>query len=121
MELETTIPFAAESVMLNGIPQPVSDLDIHLTFINDDHSKCSGSGSSNQCSVKIKSYSYSERHKYESDEWRQNLSFPVYNKDTDGYVSSGSMTLKLKTGSTSGIGSKVFEHISLPDISVRPH
>ncbi|XP_061170736.1 uncharacterized protein LOC133180186 [Saccostrea echinata] len=119
VELEMTIPFASESLFINGVPQTVSDLNIHMTFKTDDPSKCSGGGSSNQCEVKVKSYSYNERHKYENDEWKQNISFPVYSQDTDGYVINSQMTLRLKTGGTNGVGSKIFEHVSLPDISIR--
>ncbi|XP_056003375.1 uncharacterized protein LOC125657435 isoform X3 [Ostrea edulis] len=119
VELEMTIPFATESLYVNGVPQTVSDLNIHMTFKTDDLSKCSGGGSSNQCEVKVKSYSYNDRHKYQNDEWRQNISFPVYSQDTDGYVISSHMTLRLKTGGTNGIGSRIFEHVPLPDISIR--
>ncbi|XP_061170731.1 von Willebrand factor D and EGF domain-containing protein-like [Saccostrea echinata] len=113
-----TIPFASESLYINGDPQPLSDLNIYMTFKTDDPSKCSGGGSSNQCEVKVKSYSYNERHKYENDEWKQNISFPVYSQDTDGYVINSQMTLRLNTGGTNGVGSKIFEHVSLPDISI---
>ncbi|XP_061185215.1 uncharacterized protein LOC133193273 [Saccostrea echinata] len=118
VELEMTIPFASESLYINGDLQPVSDLNIHMTFKTDDPSKCSGGGSSNQCEVKVKSYNYNERHKYENGEWRQNISFPVYSQDTDAYVINSQMTLRLKTGGTNGVGSKIFEHVSLPDISI---
>jgi hypothetical protein len=116
--LEMTIPFASESLYINDSLQAVSDLNIHMAFKTDDPSKCSGGGSSNQCEVRIKGYSYNDRHKYDNDEWRQNISFPVYSQDTDGYVISRHMTLRLKTGGTNGIGSKIFELVPLSDISV---
>ncbi|XP_048750156.2 uncharacterized protein LOC125662024 [Ostrea edulis] len=119
VELEMTIPFASESLYINGVSQPVSDLNIEMTFKTDDSSKCGGGGSSNQCEVKVKGYSYSDRHKYQNDEWRQNISFPVYSQDTDAYVINSHMTLALKTGGTNGVGSEIFQHVPLPDISIR--
>jgi hypothetical protein len=113
-----TIPFASESLYVNGVPQPVSNLNINMNFKTDDSSKCRGGGSSNRCEIKVKSYNYNDRHKYQNDEWKQNLSFPVYSQDTDAYVINSHMTLELKTGGTNGVGSKIFERIPLPDISV---
>ncbi|XP_061190172.1 von Willebrand factor D and EGF domain-containing protein-like [Saccostrea echinata] len=117
--LEMTIPFASESLFINGVLQPVSDLNIHLAFETGGASTTGGGGSSNHCEVKVKSFGYHEKHKYENGEWRQKIFFPVYSKDTDGYVISTHMTLHLKTGGTNGIGSKIFEHVSLQDILIR--
>ncbi|XP_062579358.1 von Willebrand factor D and EGF domain-containing protein-like [Saccostrea cucullata] len=118
VQLEMTIPFASESLFISSSPQPVSDLNIHMTFKTDDSSTCGGGGSSNQCEVKVKSFNYNEKQKYENGEWKQNISFPVYSQDTDGYVINSQMTLRLKTGGTNGVGSKIFEHVTLPDISI---
>ncbi|XP_062620579.1 uncharacterized protein LOC134282147 [Saccostrea cucullata] len=118
VDLEMTIPSASETRIINGVEQPASALAIYMHFHNNYQSKCSGSGSSNQCFVQVQSYNFSERHKYETEEWKRNISFPVYNKDTDGYVTSTSMTLSLRTGSTEGKGSKIFENAVLPDIPI---
>ncbi|XP_062570182.1 uncharacterized protein LOC134232241 [Saccostrea cucullata] len=121
IELEMTIPFASESLFINGVLQPVSDLNIHLAFETGVSSTYGGGGSSNHCEVKIKSFGYHEKHKYENGEWRQNTFFPVHSQDTDGYVINSQMILHLKTGGTNGVGSKIFEHVSLPDILIRVH
>ncbi|XP_061170968.1 von Willebrand factor D and EGF domain-containing protein-like [Saccostrea echinata] len=119
VELEMTIPYASESIVINGVPEPVSDLDIHLFFKSNHTSHCSGSMTTSNCNIKLRSFSYNERHKYENGEWKKSITFQVFNQDTDNYVINSQWTLQTRTGITKGIGSKIFEDVSLPDISLR--
>ncbi|XP_061190201.1 von Willebrand factor D and EGF domain-containing protein-like [Saccostrea echinata] len=113
-----TIPFASESLFINGVLQPLSDLSIHLAFGTSGPSTYSGGVASSHCEVKVKSFNFTEKHKYENGEWRQNISFSVYTQDTDCYNVNSHETLRLMTGGTNGVGSKMFEQVSLPDIRI---
>lgn len=59
-----------------------------------------------------------EAEKYASDEWKMIHNITVYNTDNGEYDIDKHIILRFETGETQGTGSKIFEHLILPDIQV---
>lgn len=71
------------------------------------------------CDTKVLAYKKQDTDMYATDEWKTIHSIRVYNKDDGDFtLIDKHITLRLKTGATNGVGSKIFENLILPDIQV---
>lgn len=120
LKVRPTIPFAAESIEMNGI-QSNSSLSIQLSFRGKDtEQKCKASGGFTDCEIKIPSYKYNERQKYEDPvNWRKDYTMEIFNSDEeDYYLADHHLVLQLKTNRPNGNGAKIFNEAEFSDVNV---
>lgn len=96
--LYLTIPYVTKTVTVNGYTQPLPALAIY-SLLPQSTSTCRGSFGVNKCFVKFEAFSFNERHKYDTNDWRQNQTLVLYHVDSDGYEIDQSMRVQLKTRS----------------------
>ncbi|XP_056017049.1 von Willebrand factor D and EGF domain-containing protein-like [Ostrea edulis] len=120
LTVRPTIPFAAETIEINGL-QSSSSLSIQLSFPDKDtEDKCKASGHFTDCEIKIPSYKYNERQKYEDPvNWRKDYTMDIFNSDEeDYYLADHHLVLQLKTNRPNGNGAKIFSEAELSDVNV---
>lgn len=72
------------------------------------------------CGFKVGAYKIQETDIYNTDDWKVVHEVPVYNRDDNDFtIKDKHITLRLKTGETSGDGSRLFQELTLPDIQVK--
>lgn len=72
------------------------------------------------CETKVYAYKKQDTGRYDTDDWRVIHKVRVYNKDDNNFANIDKhITLRLKTGGTRGIGSRLFEKLTLADIQVK--
>lgn len=99
--------------MVNGRTQPLPPLAIYI-FPQNTNSDCRGYIGVDKCVVEINAFSYNERKRYESIEWKQLRNITLYHIDTVEYEIDRSMTIRLTTSSVGNM----FWHKTQQDISV---
>ncbi|XP_062586749.1 uncharacterized protein LOC134248353 isoform X2 [Saccostrea cucullata] len=120
LKLQLTIPYADETIMISGYatraPQLIVTAKIskytllecdreYISFKRDDYMICE---------VWIKSYTYTERDSYETDDWKRIYSMSIHNHGYRDRV----VSLQLRTRQTLGPGSRIFSNIKLQEIQV---
>lgn len=118
--LRPTIPFAAETLESpNGQHDP-SPLNIQLSFPGNTEAQCKTHPRANlyECSSKIQSFKYNDRHKYEDKaNWYKIHTIEVSNSDDEGYYMSGNkLVLRLETNSPGG--AEIFSDVVFHDVHV---
>lgn len=93
-----TIPYVTKTVVVNGQTQPLPALGI-FALLPPSTSRCKGSIGVDKCVIEFKAFSFNERHKYDSNDWRQNQTLVFNHVDTHGYEIDQFMTVQLKTRS----------------------
>ncbi|XP_061167273.1 uncharacterized protein LOC133176126 [Saccostrea echinata] len=111
-----TVPFVTQTVILNDTVQALHPLTVHSNIIPMSENGCKGSIGVDQCSVEISAYSYNEKNRYESNEWRKVHYITVYHIDTDGYSIDTTATLYLRTSENED---GFFHNISLDNTSIQ--
>lgn len=96
--LYLTIPYVTKTVVVNGQTQLLPALAVY-SHLPPSTSRCRGSIGVDNCFVKFEAFSFNERHKYDSNDWRQNKTLVLYHLDTDGYEIDQSMRVHLKSRS----------------------
>lgn len=94
--LYLTIPYVRNTVTVNGQTQPLPTLAIY-PLLPQSTSSCRGSIGVDKCFVKFEAFPFNERHKYDSNDWRQNQTLVLYHVDPDGYEIDQSIQVQLKT------------------------
>ncbi|XP_056007282.1 uncharacterized protein LOC125666050 [Ostrea edulis] len=118
VQLQFTIPYTTEDLLIPNFDTTVSDLNVNLAVLNDSSVSCKD-GNSKLCGIKVKGYSYNDRSKYSTDDWKQIHTIKIFNRDNGDYTDfDRHITLRLETGGTNGEGSQIFSNILLPDIQV---
>lgn len=116
VQLQFTIPYTTEDLLIPNFDTTVSDLNVNLAVLNDSSVSCKD-GNSKLCGIKVKGYSYNDRSKYSTDDWKQIHTIKIFNRDNGDYTDfDRHITLRLETGGTNGEGSQIFSNILLPDI-----
>ncbi|XP_062589917.1 uncharacterized protein LOC134251518, partial [Saccostrea cucullata] len=117
-----TIPYA-DQILITDNPFQLPKLDISLNLLNKkDRSFDCGDETDlniNYCGIKVPAYTFSERHKYETDEWKKPHKITINNMEDGDYKINKHLTLRLKTAATQGdenSPSKIFEDVFLPDV-----
>lgn len=95
IQVYTTIPYVTKTVVVNGQPQPLPVLGIY-PLLPPSTSSCKGSIGVDKCVIEFKAYSFNERHKYDSNDWRQRQTLVLYHMDSDGYEINQSLMVQLK-------------------------
>ncbi|XP_062607422.1 von Willebrand factor D and EGF domain-containing protein-like, partial [Saccostrea cucullata] len=116
---QLTIPFADQTLVLDK-DEKESVLYINSAVHNGSHVSCEDSRRYN-CAINITSYKYSERWKYDTDEWKGIQNFTFYNDDDGDYTPDTHLILRLQTVGTQGgqlSPTKIFEDVLLPDVQV---
>lgn len=120
VKIQFTIPFVSQHGVTNITgklieqqPSLFISLGVHGGSVEcDDPNK-------RNCDTEVSAFKKQETDRYATDEWKSILSIRVHNKDDGDFtLIDKHITLRLKTGATNGIGSKIFEKIILPDIQV---
>lgn len=120
VKIQFTIPFVSQHGVINITgklieqqPSLFISLGVHGGSVEcDDPNK-------RNCDTEVSAFKKQETDRYATDEWKSILSIRVHNKDDGDFtLIDKHITLRLKTGATNGIGSKIFENIILPDIQV---
>lgn len=71
------------------------------------------------CDVTVNAYKIDESDKYDTEDWKAKHKVKVYNRDDGDFtIIDKHITLRFETGATDGVGSKIFQGITLPDIQV---
>nr|XP_034320141.1 uncharacterized protein LOC117687527 isoform X50 [Crassostrea gigas] len=96
--LYMTIPYVTKTEVVNGQVQPLPALAIY-PHLPTSTSSCRGSIGVDKCVIEFKAFSFNERQKYDSHDWRQNQTLVLNHVDTNGYEIDQSMTIQLKTRS----------------------
>jgi hypothetical protein len=118
VQLQFTIPFINENLVLNNIDIPPSDLNVNLAVLNETSISCKD-GEGTLCGINVEAYSFNDRGKYSTDDWKKIHTIKVFNRDNGDYTDfDRHITLRLETGGTSKKGSQIFSKITLPDIQV---
>lgn len=124
VKLQFTIPFVNEHAVTK-LPTDKLFEDQPPLYINlgvhDGSVECNDLGRK-MCDYKVLAYTRQESDMYNTDDWKVIHNIRVYNKD-DGDLApiDKHITLRFETGATggtSGVGSKIFENLILPDIQV---
>lgn len=97
-----TIPYVTKTVVVNGQSQPLPTSAVYSRF-DPSTSRSKGSIGVDKCVIEFKAFSFNERHKYDSNDWRQNQTLVLYHVDTDGYAIDQSLTVQLKTRTNSNV------------------
>jgi hypothetical protein len=120
LRIRPTIPYASQTLEIPNIMESSPSLHITLDFPSTILSACNAPGTaSTRCEMRIPSFSYSDRHKYNNRSfWYREYELGVYNKDQLGYVIDNSMLLRLKSTGGGENAATVFEGTTLPDIPV---
>ena len=120
VEFQFTIPFVNRHyirVIQNQTKERQTPLYINLgvhggSLECDDHDR-------KMCDVTVNAYKIDESHKYDTDDWKAKHKVKVHNRDDGDFtLIDRHLTLRFETGTTDGVGSKIFEGITLPDIQV---
>lgn len=118
--LQFTIPFinrnAVQQVSADSFLNEQPPLFVNLG-VHGGSDKCTDIGR-NKCDYEVNAYKIHEANRYATEDWKGIHRIPVYNKDDGVYEINKHITLRLQTGITDGHGSKIFEHLILPDIQV---
>lgn len=118
--LRPTIPFAAETIEGTTSQYDPSPLNIQLSFPGNTKAQCKTHARAklNECSSKIQSFKYNDRHKYENkDNWYKIHTIEVSNSDDEGYYMSGNkLVLRLETNSPGG--AEIFSDVVFHDVHV---
>lgn len=93
-----TIPYVTKTEVVNGQVQPLPALAIY-PHLPTSTSSCRGSIGVDKCVIEFKAFSFNERQKYDSHDWRQNQTLVLSHVDTNGYEIDQSMTIQLETRS----------------------
>lgn len=93
-----TIPYVTKTVVVNGQVQPLPALAIY-PLLPQSSSSCRGTIGVDKCVIEFKAFSFNERQKYDSHDWRQNQTLVLNHVDTNGYEIDQSMKIQLKTRS----------------------
>lgn len=71
------------------------------------------------CDVQVKAFNRTESEKYDTDDWKVIHTKKVYNRDDGDFdILDKHITLRFATGVTNGVGSKMFDSLTLQDIQV---
>ena len=120
VEFQFTIPFVSRHNIIPG--QNIEDqtslyinMGVHGGSVEcDDPNK-------KLCDVSVNAYKIDESDKYDTDDWKVKHKIKVYNRDDGDFtLIDKHLTLRFETGTTDGVGSKIFEDLTLPDIQVFP-
>lgn len=120
MKIQFTIPFVSQHGIINiggklteQQPSLFISLGVHGGSVDcDDPNK-------RNCDTEVSAFKKQDTDRYATDEWKNVHSIRVYNKDDGDFtLIDQHITLRLETGATNGVGSKIFENIILPDIQV---
>lgn len=118
--LRPTIPFAAETLEVSNGQQDVSPLNIQLSFPGNTEEQCRTQPQTKfyECSSKIQSFNYNDRHKYEDKaNWYKIHTIEVSNSDDEGYYMSGhKLVLRLETNSPGR--AEIFSDVVFHDVHV---
>uniref|UniRef100_A0A8W8NV44 VWFD domain-containing protein n=1 Tax=Magallana gigas TaxID=29159 RepID=A0A8W8NV44_MAGGI len=95
IQVYTTIPYVTKTVVVNGQPQPLPVLGIY-PLLPPSTSSCKGSIGVDKCVIEFKAYSFNERHKYDSNDWRQRQTLVLYHVDSHGYEINQYLMVQLK-------------------------
>lgn len=121
--LRPTIPFASETIRGQDGKQSTSPLNIQMSFPGNTEAACqqSTSGSLRKCSVRIESYNFSERQRYEDEtNWNKIYTMEISNSDNEGYnMPDHKLVLRLETNSPNGEGAQIFSDVVFHDVHVR--
>ncbi|XP_062578161.1 LOW QUALITY PROTEIN: uncharacterized protein LOC134240066 [Saccostrea cucullata] len=109
-----TVPFVTPTVMVNDTVKALSSLRIHSNIPMSENG-CKGSIGVDHCTLEINAYSYDEKRKYNSDEWRKMHNITVYHIDSDGYYIDKTATLHLRTSENED---GFFHNMSLDNMSI---
>ncbi|XP_061171056.1 von Willebrand factor D and EGF domain-containing protein-like [Saccostrea echinata] len=120
LRIRPTIPYATHTLELPTYNlEDTGELSISLDFPENIISDCTIAGSSRTCEIKIPSFKYSERHKYnDRSQWYKEYTMTIQNKDSLGYEIDNSVLLRLKTIGGGEKAAKVFEGVLLPDVPI---
>lgn len=120
VKLQFTIPFISQHGILNrsGIfKEKQPELYISLS-VRGGSADCNDPNNKH-CDTNVSAFKKQEAYRYDTDEWKKIHSIRVYNKDDGDFtLIDKHITLRLETGATNGVGSKIFENLALPDIQV---
>lgn len=121
VQLQLTIPFIDRHGVFsfNGKHEHTqSNLMIYMGIHNTSKNADCEEPNQRLCKTIVKPYMKHEAEKYASDEWKMIHNITVYNTDNGEYDIDKHIILRFETGETQGTGSKIFEHLILPDIQV---
>ncbi|XP_062620534.1 uncharacterized protein LOC134282100 isoform X2 [Saccostrea cucullata] len=126
IHLQLTIPYADSNFMFNGHYTEANDLSVIAYIPAHSSLYCENSPFQKdfiqrRCKIRIKSYSYKERAKYETNVWKQVYKMTIFehgNAFSNLSMLERGITLQLKTMTTTGEGSRIFSRIDLQDILV---
>ena len=120
VEFQFTIPFVSRHNIWQQPGQKIEDqtplyinMAVHGGSVDcDDPNKI-------MCHVTVNAYKIDESFKYDTDDWKAKHKVKVYNRDDGDFtLIDKHITLRFETGATDGVGSKIFEGITLPDVQV---
>ena len=116
VEFQFTIPFVNRHTISGGrvFQTPLYiNMAVHGGSVDcDDPDKI-------MCHVTVNAYKIDESYKYDTDDWKAKHKVKVYNRDDGDFtLIDKHITLRFETGPTDGVGSKIFEGITLPDVQV---
>lgn len=123
VQLQFTIPFINQLAIVS-INNEKKNIQTPLTITIDTRAGSLGcdESKSNPCGIEIEPYK-KEAEKNTTDDWGKKIHrVKIYNKhDGDFSLIDKHVTLRFKTTTTEGKGSKIFENITLSDIQVNNH
>lgn len=111
MKIQFTIPFVSQHGIINiggnlteQQPSLLISLGVHGGSVDcDDPNK-------RNCDTEVSAFKKQDTDRYATDEWKNVHSIRVYNKDDGDFtLIDQHITLRLETGATNGVGSKIFE------------
>lgn len=117
VQLQFTIPFVNRHFTFGTI-----DDQPYLQIRMDIHNSSSDCKDDNKetCGTKVYAYKKQNTSRYDTDDWKVIHKVRVYNKDDNDFNDIDThITLRLKTASTRGIGSRIFDKLTLADIQVK--
>ncbi|XP_062607869.1 uncharacterized protein LOC134269673, partial [Saccostrea cucullata] len=121
LKIRPTIPYARQTLALPAHNiEDAGYLSISLDFPTNIKAACTTAGNSKHCEIKIPSFKYSERQKYnDRSQWYKEYTMTLYNRDNIGYVIDNSVLLRLKTKGGGEKAAKVYEGVLLTDVQVQ--
>ena len=109
-----TIPFASETIEINGIQYDASPLHIELS--HPENSSCKNTV--NECSTNISSYRHIERQMYEDPVfWKKIHAIKIVNSEGLGYyIPDHTLSLRFTTGKVNGKGAQIFADAAMQNV-----